>query len=78
MSGDEPARIFAPDITPEEQQRLIVQAYENLVERFAKLKKPTGEKESPAKTCRDLAVAYPEYKSGKYDLILLFQFECLV
>jgi len=44
----------------------VLKAYENLKERFEKFKKPNGEKSYPAKTCRDLAVAYPEYKSGNY------------
>lgn len=28
--------------------------------------KPNGQKNSPAKTCRDLFVAYPDYQSGEY------------
>ena len=30
------------------------------------IKKPNGEKEFPAKTCKDLAIAYPELQSGNY------------
>lgn len=44
----------------------MLQAYENLKVRFEKFKRPNGEKHYPAKTCRDLAVAYPEYESGNY------------
>lgn len=53
-------------MTNDEKRAIVFKAYENLKERFEKFKKPTGEKEYPAKTCRDLAVAYPEYKSGEY------------
>lgn len=44
----------------------MLKAYENLKVRFEKFKKPNGEKSYPAKTCRDIAVAYPEFESGNY------------
>lgn len=42
-----------------------MKAYEKLKSSFQKLMKPDGEKNSPAKTCRDLFVAYPDKLSGK-------------
>lgn len=63
--GDEPPRIFSKDITEEERRELLMKAYENLKSSFQKLIKPDGEKNSPAKTCRDLFIAYPDKLSGK-------------
>lgn len=53
-------------ITEDERRALVLKAYEQLKSTFDKLKKPDGKKNSPAKTCRDLAVAHPEYESGNY------------
>jgi collagen type II alpha len=53
-------------LSDEEKRAIVYKAYENLKVRFEKFKKPNGEKTYPAKTCRDLAVAYPEYESGNY------------
>lgn len=60
--NDDPLR----NLTDDEKRAIVFKAYENLKERFEKFKKPNGEKDYPAKTCRDLAVAYPEYESGEY------------
>lgn len=62
--GDEPVRIFGKEMTEEERRELVLKAYENLKASFERFKKPNGQKNGPAKTCRDLAVAYPEYPSG--------------
>lgn len=53
-------------MSDEEKREIVYKAYENLKIRFEKFKKPNGEKTYPAKTCRDLAVAYPNYESGNY------------
>jgi collagen type II alpha len=53
-------------LSDEEKRAIVFKAYENLKERFEKFKKPNGEKMYPARSCRDLAVAYPEYDSGNY------------
>jgi len=45
---------------------MVLKAYEQLKSSFERFKKPDGQKSSPAKTCRDLAVAHPEFKSGNY------------
>lgn len=45
---------------------MITKAYEQLKTSFKKFLKPEGTKESPAKTCRDLAYAHPELPSGEY------------
>lgn len=63
--GDEPPRIFNKDITEEERRELLMKAYEKLKSSFQKLVKPDGEKNSPAKTCRDLFIAYPDKLSGE-------------
>lgn len=64
--GDEPVRLFGKEVTEQERRDLVIKAYENLKQSFERFKKPNGQKNSPAKTCRDLFVAYPEYASGEY------------
>nr|CAD7260945.1 unnamed protein product [Timema shepardi] len=66
LSGDEPARIFGKEITEDERRELVLQAYQHLKASFERFRKPDGQKSSPAKTCRDLAVAYPELPNGEY------------
>lgn len=63
--SDVPARLFGKEITDDERRDLITKAYEQLKTSFKKFLKPEGTKESPAKTCRDLAYAHPELPSGK-------------
>jgi collagen type II alpha len=53
-------------LTEDERRAIVLQAYEHLKVQFEKFKKPNGEKTYPAKTCRDLAVAYPNFESGNY------------
>ncbi|CAG2065472.1 unnamed protein product, partial [Timema podura] len=65
LSGDEPARIFGKEITEDERRELVLQAYQHLKASFERFRKPDGQKSSPAKTCRDLAVAYPELPNGE-------------
>lgn len=55
-----------PILSDEERRAIVLKAYDHLKVQFEKFKKPNGEKTYPAKTCRDLAVAYPEYESGNY------------
>lgn len=68
MLRDDPegSRIFDPKLSISDKEKLVVEAWKALVEDFAKLKKPWGAKDNPAKTCRDLALAYPELDSGEY------------
>jgi len=65
LSSDEPAR---PDggLTTQQQRQLVIQAYQKLKKQFDAYTKPAGTKESPAKTCKDLHVAYPNKPSGEY------------
>ena len=66
LSSDQPAR--TPK-TPEEQKQMVLKAYRELKKTFAEYEKPDGDKETPAKTCRDLHVAHPEKPSGEvFDL----------
>lgn len=64
--GDDPLRIFGNSMTEEERRAVVLKAYEQLKVNFEKFKRPDGQKTSPAKTCRDLAVAHPNLKSGQY------------
>lgn len=57
--------MLSPDTPLEEKKKIVLEYYEKLVADYEKLVRPTGEKEWPAKTCRDLALARPESKSGK-------------
>lgn len=60
-------RVFGdPKLTVDEQRNLIKKAYEQLKRSYDNLSKPTGQKDSPAKTCNDLALAKPDLPSGDY------------
>lgn len=60
-------RIFGDQqITIEEQRRLLKKAYEQLKRNLENLNKPTGQKDSPARTCNELALSQPDLPSGDY------------
>lgn len=59
-------KIFDKEISKEERRELIFKAYDQLKESFEKFRKPDGDQNSPAKTCRDLATAHPELQSGNH------------
>jgi collagen type II alpha len=63
---DQPFKLGNIELTEEERRGLVLKAYEQLKSTFEKFKRPDGQKTSPAKTCRDLAVAQPDLKSGNY------------
>lgn len=50
----------------QERKEFITKAYNKLKESYERFKKPDGKKDYPAKTCRDLAVAHPNFDNGKY------------
>jgi len=52
-------------LTSDEQKRLVMNAYNKLKDTFEGFVKPDGSKNSPAKTCRDINVAYPDKPSGE-------------
>ena len=52
------------NLSPEEQKRMVLNAYRELKKTFDEFQKPDGDKETPAKTCRDLHVAHPDKPSG--------------
>lgn len=65
--GDDPLGLFGDGgISVEARRELVRTAYEQLKVQFERFKKPDGQKQSPAKTCRDLAVAHPQLPSGEY------------
>jgi collagen type II alpha len=64
--GDEPPRLFGKELTEEDRRAIIMKSYEQLKSSFERFKKPDGQRTTPAKTCRDLAVAYPAFESGQY------------
>ncbi len=65
--NDQPFNLFGENgITEEESRALVLKAYEQIKVEFERLKKPDGQKQSPAKTCRDLSIAHPDTKSGQY------------
>jgi len=66
LSSDQPMRMFGGDLSTEEQRRMVMTAYNKLKDTFEGLVKPDGSKNVPAKTCRDLHLAYPEKPSGEY------------
>jgi collagen type II alpha len=65
LSSDQPMRMFGGDLTSDEQKRLVMNAYNKLKDTFEGFVKPDGSKNSPAKTCRDINVAYPDKPSGE-------------
>lgn len=67
LSGDEPPRLFGNDMSEEERRALVLKAYNHLKTTFELFKKPDGSKSAPAKTCRDLAVAYPSLPNGIWE-----------
>jgi len=66
LAQDEPARMFAPDLSDQERQEMVISAYKKLKASFEEFSKPDGGKASPAKTCHDLSVAHPDKTSGEY------------
>lgn len=64
--NDEPLKIFGKEITEKDRRELVLKAYEQLKASFERFRKPDGTKQSPGKTCRDIFVAYPNYKTGEY------------
>ena len=66
MSSDQPARIAAKDLTPEQQKQLVVKFYKELKASFDSYALPDGGKDNPAKTCRDLHAAMSDKPSGEY------------
>jgi len=58
--------MFGGDLSSDEQKQLVRNAYNKLRDTFENFAKPDGEKNSPAKTCRDLHTAYPDKPSGEY------------
>lgn len=57
-------------MTETEKSQLILTAYKKLKTSFEKFKKPNGEKDSPAKTCKDLYAAYPDFGSGMSTILI--------
>lgn len=66
MMGDEPEKLLSPHVTPEEKKIILHDYYEKLVAQFDKVRRPTGEKYFPARTCKDLFAGRPNYTSGTY------------
>lgn len=66
LSGDEPSKLFDASVPVEEKKRIVFEYYRKLVEEYERLRSPTGDKDAPAKTCRDLALSHPELPDGSY------------
>ena len=66
LSGDEPARMFGPDLSDSDRRTLVMKAYKTLKSQWERFRRPDGGRDYPAKTCRDLHVAHPELPSGDY------------
>lgn len=63
MANDQPAKVG--DLSKAQQKQLVLQAYKKLKDSFEEFAKPDGDKETPAKTCKDLKLAHPEKTSGE-------------
>lgn len=66
LAGDEPAKLFEATVPLEEKRRIVFDYYRRLVDEYDKLRHPTGEKDAPARTCRDLAASRPDLPDGLY------------
>lgn len=66
LAGDEPAKLFDSNVPLEEKQRIVFDYYRRLVDEYDRLRHPTGQKDAPARTCRDLAISHPELQDGLY------------
>ncbi|KAH7951216.1 hypothetical protein HPB52_006844 [Rhipicephalus sanguineus] len=66
LAGDEPAKLFDATVPLDEKRRIVFDYYRRLVDEYDKLRHPTGEKDAPARTCRDLAALHPELPDGLY------------
>jgi len=64
--SDQPARTFGKELTEEDQRAIVEKAYNQLQSRLKQLVKPDGSATSPARTCRDIAAAYPDKPNGNY------------
>lgn len=64
-NNDEAARIFPTDMNEEERREFIMKAFEKLKISYERFKKPDGKKDYPARSCKDLAAAHPDYENGK-------------
>lgn len=64
---DEPVRLLGDKrFTDEDRKEILLKAYEQLKTSLDRYNKPKGDKISPAKTCKHLALAQPDFKSGQY------------
>uniref|UniRef100_A0A0A9WMQ7 Collagen alpha-1(II) chain n=2 Tax=Lygus hesperus TaxID=30085 RepID=A0A0A9WMQ7_LYGHE len=59
-------RMFGKQINDEEKKKLLLKAYESLKASYDRFMRPDGTKMAPARSCRDLAVAHPNFDSGDY------------
>lgn len=57
-------RIFPQRMSDAERNEFIQKAYEKLKISYERFKKPDGKQDYPARTCRDLAVAHPDFENG--------------
>ena len=64
--NDQAMDLFPDGLSEEEKEALVMKAFEHVKASFERLRKPNGQQTAPARTCRDLFAAYPEYKSGPY------------
>jgi collagen type II alpha len=64
-------RMFGGDLSSDEQKQLVRNAYNRLRDTFEGLAKPDGQKNAPAKTCRDLHAAYPDKPSGEVSTLFI-------
>ena len=62
---NEPMRMFSDQMSLDDRKVVLEKLYGKIKLSLETLIKPSGQKESPAKTCRHLFEDYPEVESGK-------------
>lgn len=66
MIGDDARVLFDDKASIEDKKKIIFEYYKKLVEEYDRIRNPVGTKDAPAKTCRDLSISHPDFKSGMY------------
>ena len=74
MSSDDPNTFLAhkfKDLSDEERKAVVIKAFNHLKDKLEKFAKPDGSRQAPAKTCKDLAEAYPSLSSGNFSRLYI-------
>ena len=63
ITTEEPQRVYGP-LNDEERKEILNKLFDQVKVTLQNLDRRDGEKDSPAKTCRELFATYPEKPTG--------------